>query len=111
MMCGDKYEPPPLGYIPIRDYFEALMKMTQRAVDMARLDMERRMKDFPEQFVRKGDIGEILSKLSLKVEVLEKANNQLEGKASARALEIVMWVSIAGIILSALALVLRFFQI
>jgi hypothetical protein len=109
-MCGDRYDPP-IGFVCIKEYFEALMETTQRAVDMARLDMERRMKDFPEQFVKKGEVGEILSKLSSKVEALEKTNNQLEGKASYKALEIVRWVSITGIILSIIGILLRFFKV
>jgi hypothetical protein len=112
-MCADKCDisQPPAGFIPIRDYFDALMKMTQRAVEMAREDMERRMAGFPDQFVKRGDIVEILSKLTLKVEVLEQFKNQMDGKATERSVEIVRWVAITGIILSIMGIILRFFKV
>lgn len=112
-MCGDKYDhaSAPIGFIPIKDYFDALMRMTQRAVDMARADMERRMDGFPDQFVKKGDTIEILSKLTAKIEWLEAAANKMEGKASVKSLEMIRWVSLTGIILGVVGIVLRFLKV
>ena len=112
-MCSDRIDPtpPPAGYIPIRDYFEALMKMTQRAVDMARADMERRMDGFPEQFVRKGEIDIPLAKLASQVELLTEIKNKMEGKASQKFAETVMWISVTSMIVGLLGLILRFYKV
>lgn len=112
-MCSDKYDypPAPVGYIPIKDYFDALMKMTQLAVNMARADMERRMDGFPDQFVRKGEVDVTLTKLITQVELLTEVKNKMEGKATQKFAEIIMWISLSSLLMAAIGLALRFYKV
>lgn len=109
-MCGDKYEPQPI-YVSLQEYLEKIIDLRFGAMESqiaeARRLMEKTMDGFPEQFLKIGAFEPVKAE----IKALVKNIDQMEGKASAKSLEMVRWVSLTAVILGILGIVLRFLKV
>ena len=80
-------------------------------VDEAKRLMEGRMSDFPEQFVKSGEMTGILAKITSEIDTLKVFMHRAEGMATRSALEVVRWMAIGSFVVGVLGFVLRYFGI
>jgi len=97
--------------VSVRDYFEMRLMYMEKEVKLASDNLRYRMDGFPEQFVKKGETGEILSDLKTKVEILMQFKDRTDGQLSNRNMTIIWWVAITGAMFTVLSLALRFFKV
>jgi len=95
----------------LRDIIDLQAENNEKSTIEAKNLMKDRMDGFPGMFLQKADVGEVLAEIKGNIASLMEFKSKSEGMASARALEIVRWVAIAGTVLGVFGIILRFFKV
>jgi hypothetical protein len=89
-------------YVPLRDHIDQRLTDLEKAIEEARRLMTEKMNGFPNEYVRKGDMGENMAALNIKVEQLTEWRARMQGVASQNDLASVRWIALGSLIVSML---------
>jgi len=103
--------------VTLRDYFDAKLEASDRALSLAKNGMDHRLdgmngirEDLRHQaamFVTKNEISALLAPITAQLDVLQTFKDQLQGKASAGQAYLALVLSLIGMVMGAIGLFVR----
>lgn len=96
--------------VSLREYLEAKINSVEKAIDLAREAMEKRLegmnefraqlKDQASVLITRNEVDVQITRINTDIKLLNESKAKLEGKASQSAMNATIALSVAGLILS-----------
>jgi len=104
----------------LKELFGSELRSIDRATDIARVGMEKRLEgmnefrqqlnDQAKEFITRPELNAIRKEIEADIRILRESKATLEGKADQKAVNIAMAISLIGLIIGVIAIIIHFIK-
>jgi len=106
--------------VHLKELFNSEIRSIDRATDIARVGMEKRLEgmnefrqqlnDQAKEFITRPELNAIRKEIEADIRILRESKATLEGKADQKAVNIAMAISLIGLIIGVIAIIIHFIK-